>query len=69
MIAVDQWLQETNTDARIVMQVHDELVFEVENSVVDQAINKIRQHMATAAELAVPLLVDIGVGNNWDEAH
>ena len=69
MIAVDQWIQKTGVDAKIVMQVHDELVFEVEDSIVDQSISKICEHMSTAVELAVPLLVEAGIGDNWDEAH
>ncbi len=51
------------------MQVHDELVFEVLDSVVSIASQEIRQRMETAALLSVPLVVDIGVGDNWDEAH
>jgi DNA polymerase I len=49
--------------------VHDELVFEVGGAILDQTVADIRNHMSRAADLAVPLIVDIGVGNNWDEAH
>ncbi|MGZ8193585.1 MAG: DNA polymerase I [Methylobacter sp.] len=69
MIATDQWLQHEKTDARMIMQVHDELVFEVAEDQVDYCSTYIRKIMCAAAELNVPLLVDIGVGNNWDEAH
>ncbi len=69
MIAVDAWLYERGGDARMVMQVHDELVFEVRASCLDEISAGVREHMAGAAELSVPLVVDIGVGENWDEAH
>jgi DNA polymerase-1 len=51
------------------MQVHDELVFEVNKSFVDEANSKISELMANCFKLDVPLLVDIGVGDNWDKAH
>jgi DNA polymerase I len=69
MIDVDHWLQTSRFEARLIMQVHDELVFEVPESKRDELIAQVRQHMSSAAELAVPLKVDIGVGANWDEAH
>ncbi len=69
MIATDQWLTNINADARMVMQVHDELVFEVVESKIEDYSAIIKELMCTAAELTVPLLVDIGIGNNWDEAH
>ena len=53
----------------MVMQVHDELVFEVETSYVDKATDIIKQKMSAAAALDVPLIVDVGTGKNWDEAH
>jgi DNA polymerase-1 len=53
----------------VVMQVHDELVLEVRKDLVEQVSAGLKQHMADAAELDVPLVVDVGVGNNWDEAH
>jgi DNA polymerase-1 len=53
----------------MIMQVHDELVFEVEKDFVKQAEAQIRESMESAAALKVPLLVDVGVGDNWDEAH
>jgi DNA polymerase-1 len=69
MVSVEQWLTETGLDARVVMQVHDELVLEVRKDLVEQVSAGLKQHMADAAELDVPLVVDVGVGNNWDEAH
>tara|TARA_R110001592_G_scaffold19231_9_gene79075 strand:+ start:14167 stop:16908 length:2742 start_codon:yes stop_codon:yes gene_type:complete len=69
MVSVEQWLTETGLDARVVMQVHDELVLEVRQDLVEQVSAGLKQHMADAAELDVPLVVDVGVGNNWDEAH
>ena len=53
----------------MIMQVHDELVFEVAEGAVDEARRRIRALMESAAELAVPLLVEVGVGGDWDEAH
>jgi len=69
MIAVDLWLQTLGDSARMIMQVHDELVFEVKDSEVAKIETGVRDRMAAAAELAVPLVVDVGVGENWDEAH
>ncbi|NRH27475.1 DNA polymerase I [Pseudomonas sp. MS19] len=69
MIAVDNWLVESGLDARVILQVHDELVLEVCEDLVEQVTEQIKQKMAAAAELDVPLLVEVGVGNNWDEAH
>lgn len=69
MLTVNDWLQHSKTDARLIMQVHDELVLEVGNDSIDEVTAQVRDHMSRAAELKVPLKVDIGVGNNWDEAH
>ena len=69
MLTVDAWLQQSKADARLIMQVHDELVLEVGNASVAEVTAQIRDHMSRAAELKVPLKVDIGVGDNWDEAH
>jgi DNA polymerase-1 len=69
MIEVDSWLQRSGAPARLIMQVHDELVLEVADDAVDGMVLQLRQHMASAAELAVPLKVDVGVGLNWDRAH
>ncbi|MFA5016520.1 MAG: DNA polymerase I [Methylobacter sp.] len=69
MIATDQWLYKEQPDAKMIMQVHDELVFEIAEEHVDDCAAKIRSIMCGAADLDVPLIVDIGIGNNWDEAH
>ncbi|HEY0288304.1 MAG TPA: DNA polymerase I [Pseudomonas sp.] len=69
MVAVNGWLDESGLDARVILQVHDELVLEVREDLVEQISQEIRVHMSGAAELDVPLLVEVGVGNNWDEAH
>ncbi|TCO43337.1 DNA polymerase I [Dokdonella fugitiva] len=69
MISVDAWLLEHQDAAHMLMQVHDELVFEVRAEAVDAIVAGVRERMAGAAELAVPLVVDVGVGANWDEAH
>ena len=69
MIEVDHWLQNSLLGARLTMQVHDELVFEVPANAQDELIAGVRQRMSAAAQLRVPLKVDVGVGNNWDEAH
>ncbi|WP_299980311.1 DNA polymerase I [uncultured Pseudoteredinibacter sp.] len=69
MIAVDEWLEESGLDARMIMQVHDELVLEVAESDLDKVTEGLVEAMSTAANLDVPLLVEAGVGDNWDEAH
>ncbi len=69
MLAVDRWLQESAVDARMIMQVHDELVLEVAAGEVEAVGAELCRLMAGAAQLAVPLIVDVGVGSNWDEAH
>ncbi|MEG9607181.1 DNA polymerase I [Serratia nematodiphila] len=70
MIEVDAWLQgQEKPLVRAIMQVHDELVFEVHESVIEEASQRIRQLMEGSMALAVPLKVDVGVGMNWDEAH
>ncbi|GLQ32970.1 DNA polymerase I [Litoribrevibacter albus] len=69
MIDVHNWLREAKVDAKLVMQVHDELVLEVAESDVDLVTEGVRFRMENAASLAVPLLVDVGVGDSWDEAH
>jgi DNA polymerase-1 len=69
MISLDQWLQQNkNIDAKMIMQVHDELVFEVAEKEAEKMAEIIRTHMMNAAELKVPLLVSLGVGDNWDAA-
>lgn len=69
MLAVDGWLEQEQPPVRMIMQVHDELVFEVKEACLEQAEAQIRDFMASAATLEVPLVVDIGMGENWDEAH
>ncbi|WP_421868535.1 DNA polymerase I [Motiliproteus sp.] len=69
MIDVQGWLDQGEIDARIIMQVHDELVFEVREEQVEAFCEQVSQRMAEAAELDVPLLVEAGVGDNWEQAH
>jgi len=73
MINIDSWLQNKNSSKKaeciMVMQVHDELVFEVKENVIDSTKESVIQQMESAAELSVPLVVDAAVGANWDEAH
>ena len=69
MITVDAWLTEQGGDARMIMQVHDELVFEVPDAEVSAFSEAIVDMMQSAADLSVPLLVEAGAGKNWDEAH
>ncbi|QHG67687.1 DNA polymerase I [Pseudomonas putida] len=69
MVNVDNWLSESGLDARVILQVHDELVLEVREDLVDQVKDEIRTQMSNAAQLDVPLVVEAGVGSNWDEAH
>ncbi|KJK15502.1 DNA polymerase I [Pseudomonas sp. 2(2015)] len=69
MVAVDNWLSDSGLDARVILQVHDELVLEVREDLIEQVREQIRPHMSGAAQLDVPLLVEAGVGSNWGEAH
>ncbi len=69
MLGVDAWLGQNGRGARLIMQVHDELVIELPESEVDAVRAAIIRIMESAAELSVPLRVDSGVGDNWDEAH
>ncbi len=69
MIAVDNWLAHTGIDALMIMQVHDELVFDVAGAHVDELANALPGLMAGVASIEVPLLFEVGVGHNWDEAH
>ncbi len=69
MIHLDAWQSTTPIDIKMIMQVHDELVFEVAEPDIDAAIPQIHAHMTQSMPLDVPLVVHIGVGNNWDEAH
>ncbi|MEA3412677.1 MAG: DNA polymerase I [Pseudomonadota bacterium] len=69
MISVDDWLISSRAGARMIMQVHDELVFEVESEQTTDLKDNVVRLMSSAAELSVPLVVDVGEGRNWDEAH
>ena len=69
MVRVDNWLSESGLDAKVILQVHDELVLEVREDLVAQVSEQIKPLMGDAAALDVPLLVEVGVGDNWDEAH
>jgi DNA polymerase I len=69
MITVDAWCRAAHAPARLIMQVHDELVFEVPVAALAEVTAAVREHMVRAASLSVPLRVDIGSGANWDEAH
>jgi len=69
MLAVDAWCETEQPPVRLIMQVHDELVLEVRADFVEAASARLRAAMSSAAALAVPLRVDIGAGDNWDQAH
>ena len=69
MIAVDQWLYEDKVDAVLMMQVHDELVFEMPSDKAQDYAEVIRSMMENAVELDIPLEVDVGIADNWQEAH
>jgi DNA polymerase-1 len=69
MIAVDAWCRRADSPARLIMQVHDELVLEVRAAAIEEVTRAVREHMVSAATLNVPLRVDVGAGANWDEAH
>jgi len=69
MIAVDAWCTREDVPARLIMQVHDELVLEVREDAVATVSVAVREHMVEAADLKVPLRVDLGTGPNWDKAH
>ena len=69
MIDVWNWVNESAPDIKMIMQVHDELVFEVPEQKVEAYCDQLKSIMEDAAELSVPLIADVGVGNNWDEAH
>ena len=69
MIKLNGWLKNNIVDANLIIQVHDELVFEVANKDLNYVIPKIKKEMEEVTSLLVPLVVNIGVGNNWDEAH
>ena len=69
MLKVDGWLERNNVDCRMIMQVHDELVFEVAESDIDEVESEVENLMSQSASLDVPLTVSVGRGDNWEEAH
>lgn len=69
MVDVDRWLRDSGAPARMILQVHDELVFETETAFVEELRENVVQRMSQSAQLRVPLVVDTGIGKNWDEAH
>ena len=69
MLEVDSWLGRSNVDCRMIMQVHDELVFEVAESDIDEVGSEVENLMSQSASLDVPLTVTVGRGDNWEEAH
>ena len=69
MIDVDRWLKDEKIAAKIIMQVHDELVLEVKSELASEVRQEITRIMESTVSLKVPLIVDTGIGNNWDEAH
>ena len=69
MIIIDQWIMKADMPVKMIMQVHDELVFEVPTSSIESVVPQVVSHMTAAGELTVPLEVDANVGLNWDQAH
>ena len=69
MLKIDHWIQTQCPDIKMIMQVHDELVFEVAEATLAEAQAVIIAAMSQVAQLKVPLVVDVGIGMNWDEAH
>jgi DNA polymerase I len=69
MLAVQKALDDEGKATRMVMQVHDELVFEVPEAEIDWVKSEVPRLMASVAQLSVPLIAEVGVGPNWDEAH
>jgi len=69
MIDVDQWIGNDNSDIKMIMQVHDELIFEVKKGFADEALKNITSLMESSVKLDIPLIVDANTGANWNEAH
>jgi len=69
MLNVDAWLADSSVDATMIMQVHDELIVEVATEQTEAVAETLVEKMMSAVSLDVPLLVEAGIGNNWDEAH
>ena len=69
MIDVDQWIGDNNSDIKMIMQVHDELIFEVKKGFAEEALKNITSLMESSVKLDIPLIVDANTGANWNEAH
>ena len=69
MIDVDHWIGDDNSDIKMIMQVHDELIFEVKKDFADGALENIISLMESSVKLDIPLIVDANTGANWNEAH
>jgi DNA polymerase-1 len=69
MVAVQDWLEKDKLQTKMIMQVHDELVLEVPDAELELVKQKLPELMAGVAELKVPLIAEVGVGKNWEEAH
>jgi DNA polymerase-1 len=69
MVAVQSWLDREKLRSKLILQVHDELVFEAPDAEVERLRSELPNLMSGVAELSVPLVVDVGVGSNWDRAH
>ena len=69
MLDIDKWIESSNCPIKMIMQVHDELVFEIHDDFIDEASKQIDLLMSNCFKLNVPLVVDIGIGDNWDKAH
>jgi DNA polymerase-1 len=69
MLAIDNWLCEEKLETRIILQVHDELVFEIPSAELEQVSGMVPELMCEVARLKVPLRVDLGTGQNWADAH
>jgi DNA polymerase-1 len=69
MVAVQHWLDEAKLQTRLIMQVHDELVLEVPPAELETVNEGVRERMEKVAQLEIPLIAEVGVGENWDQAH
>ena len=69
MIDVDHWIGDNNSDIKMIMQVHDELIFEVKKGFAEEALKNITSLMESSVKLDIPLIVDANTGANWNEAH
>jgi DNA polymerase-1 len=69
MVAVQKWLDQERLQTKLIMQVHDELVLEVPEGELEKVKERVRSLMQSVAKLEVALVVDVGIGDNWDQAH